>query len=453
MASSRKTDPVKTALVTWLDRYDPNGYLRLPQRSATVGSPVFGIALSGGVDSMALFQALTELAPVYAFSLLAIHINHGLHPLADHWERFCRHEANLRAIPFLGIKIKVQAKGEGIEAAARERRYAALASAPVDGIFLAHHEDDQAETLLIRLCRGSGLLGLAAMQPIIRHNNMFFFRPLLNVSKKTIEDYTEDKNLNFIQDPSNHERRFARNLIRHDVMPVLRSHYPNATATLARAARHLKESQDLLDELAALDAQNIMDLQERIDIQALLALGHARATNFLRFFLRQKGLLPIQEKQMEAILQSLKAPADRDFLFDFGAVSLRRSGHFLVLAPCIQTEPFCLNWQGESKIQLKNGCLFFTETTGFGLSLGKLASFPLIIRSRQGGEKILLKKERPRQKIKELLRQNGVPAFLRDMYPLVFAGDTLVAIPHIAIAEDWQAKQDEKGLCIYFDYG
>jgi len=136
-------------------------------------------------------------------------------------------------------------------------------------------------------------------------------------------------------------------------------------------------------------------------------------------------------------------------VFTEGKAILKRGGDYLYWVDSLQSEPFCVLWQGEDIIKLPRGTLWIHESIGEGLNLEKIKTYPLTIRSRQGGEKILLQPNRPRQKVKELLRLHDVPAFLRDVYPLVYAGDTLVAIPQIAIATDWQAHIHETGL--YFN--
>lgn len=448
MASSRKSDHLENILERWFARHDLNGSKSEPSPNLSE-KPVYGVAVSGGMDSMALLHALSALSSRYNFSLLALHVHHDLHLLADHWEDFCRHEAQLLGIPFWGARVQIKATGKGLEAAARQRRYEALAKAPVQGVFLAHHENDQAETLLIRLCRGSGILGLTAMQEVTRQNGMPFFRPLLRLSKASIKTYIEQEGIRYIEDPSNVERRFARNLIRHDVLPLLQSHYPQAITTIAKTAFHAQESQLLLETLARIDANAVLDDKARIHIPSLLALEEARAKNFLRFFLHQKGALPPEAKHLQEIIKGLKSMSQQAFVFTEGKAILQRGGDYLYWVDSFQSEPFCVLWQGEDIIKLPRGTLWIHESIGEGLNLEKIKTYPLTIRSRQGGEKILLQPNRPRQKVKELLRLHDVPAFLRDVYPLVYAGDTLVAIPQIAIATDWQAHIHETGL--YFN--
>ncbi len=225
--------------------------LRLPR------APHFLVAYSGGMDSHVLLHALAQLRPqLPGIAVRAVHVEHGLHPQSAQWARHC-----MTVCAQLDIACEVRAvdarapDGVSPEAAARAARYAALAEAvPCGGILLtAHHQDDQAETLLLQLLRGGGPRGLAGMAPVSRFGTAWLARPLLEFSHAALRAYAVTQKLQWVDDSSNVETRFDRNYLRHEIMPGLRRRWPSAGVTLGRAAQHCAEAAELLDGLAQAD--------------------------------------------------------------------------------------------------------------------------------------------------------------------------------------------------------
>ena len=197
------------------------------------------LALSGGLDSCVLLHLLVQLRPQLPFELRAIHVHHGLQHQADSWQNFCEELCNGYDIPLKSVHLTLNVdSGESLEAVAREARYQAMADQMREGELLltAQHRDDQAETLLLQLLRGSGPAGLAAMPPLARFDPGWLARPLLDCSRQSLEEYARRHDLTWQEDPSNQDQRFDRNFIRHQVMPLLRSRWPAAATTLSRAA-------------------------------------------------------------------------------------------------------------------------------------------------------------------------------------------------------------------------
>lgn len=260
-----------------------------------LGASTCYLGFSGGCDSLSLLHVLREvLAPG---SLSAVHVHHGLSLQADAWADFCRQTCAQWDIPLQIVRVQVRACGEGLEAAARTARYAALAAhlPPGAPLFLAQHRDDQAETVLFNLLRGSGVQGLAAMRARRGRQGLLLLRPWLGVSRQIIEAYAREQGLRWIEDESNVDQRFSRNFLRHRALPVLRERFPGADIALAQAAQHCAEAADLLGDLAALDWQQAVVADVAADVAVdvatlclskLRGLSAARLKNLLRWWLR-----------------------------------------------------------------------------------------------------------------------------------------------------------------------
>jgi tRNA(Ile)-lysidine synthase len=255
------------------------------------------IALSGGTDSMVMLHAChliqqassgknaSKSAPVLDFD--AIHVHHGLSPNADKWADFCQAECDKRGIPLKIIRVSVDRNntdGQGVEGAARAARYLAFAEHGASLILAAQHQDDQAETVLHQLLRGTGLNGLAGMGfARMLAGGQLLLRPLLYTSRAEIEAYAAEHSINHIHDESNDDTAYTRNFIRHDVMPVLLQRFPHARESLARAASHAAEAAHLNEALAKIDLR--WD-GERAYAAALDDCEITRQTNALYYFLR-----------------------------------------------------------------------------------------------------------------------------------------------------------------------
>lgn len=275
------------------------------------------VGLSGGVDSVVLLHALAVLRPA---GLAALHINHGLSPHADRWAGFCAEYARTLGLPFSTTRVAVErGSADGLEAAARRARYAAFAAAPGDWIVLAHHRDDQAETVLFNLLRGSGIAGAAAMRACSGR----LLRPLLGVDRAGIVRYAQTHRLNWIEDESNADLRHARNFLRHRVIAPLLQRFPAAARNLAAAAARFAEAQDLLDALARSDLGKLDDFP--LPLAVLQTLDEPRVRNVLRYLLaRHRVGIPSEARLREICRQLLSAGLDRRPAFPLGEYRLTR---------------------------------------------------------------------------------------------------------------------------------
>jgi tRNA(Ile)-lysidine synthase len=435
MASSRKSPPA--------ERADPVAAVAAAFAAHVPAEARVAIALSGGIDSMVLLDAAVACAAQQALVLSAIHVNHGLSPHAERWADFCAEQCAQRGVPLTTQRLRLERRrGASLEAVARTARYACLNAAEVDAVALAHHADDQAETVLLQLLRGAGVQGLAAMAPY-RPGRPALLRPLLGLTRAALAAYASARALVWIDDESNADRRHARNYLRHEVVPLLAARFAGYPATLLRAARHQAEVAELAEALARVDAGG--ELGGELDRGRLAALPPARARNLLREFLRERGLRPPSEARLADMLRQLEhaAPDARTRIAHDGAEIGCHRERIVVHAP--RVGGFVRAWDGETELWLPGGCLLFERARGAGLAAAKLVQAPVTLRSRSGGERIRLAANRPARAVKKLLQEAHMPPWERDALPLVWSGDELVAVPGIGIALAYQAAPGEPG--------
>lgn len=410
------------------------------------------IALSGGVDSVVLLHLFTLLRTEYPLAFSAIHVHHGISPNADHWAHTCQQLCTELDIPLHISRISLQGRAKlGLEAAARHARYAEFQHQDAQYIALAHHRDDQAETFMLQLLRGAGAKGLAGM-PVLRQqpDHPSYLRPLLDSDRSAILDWAKQFELRWIEDESNQDTRYARNFLRHDILPLLNQRYPAWRATIARSAHNLAEADQLLDELAQLDAAQAIHNQG-INCHYLASLSPARARNLLRHFLATHALgMPSQIRLAEMLEQLTHADADSSITISHDGHTLHRFQHYAYLIK--QLPPPAHNcrwhWQGEAQLALTElgGLLTFRQNQTKGLDQSKLHD--INIRLRQGGETFRPDCQRPNRRLKILLQEASIPPWLRDRTPLIYSGDTLIHVPGIGSACDWQAAPGENALQI-----
>lgn len=397
-------------------------------------APAWKIAFSGGLDSTVLLHLLARLRESHALPpLSAIHIHHGLQSVADSWAALCRAQCEALGIPLQVRHVKVD-EGASLERAAREARYAAFAELLGAGevLLTAQHRDDQAETLLLRLLRGAGVRGLAAMpasRPLAAGR---LLRPLLGMTRVELETWATREQLAWVEDPSNLDIRLARNFLRHEILPRLAQHWPAAGAVLARDAEQLAEADDLLGELAELDLAAARPAAEpawlalpSLALAPLLALSEARQRNALRHWLRALTRLPEREHWAGWVdLRDARGDAEPVWRLEGG--ELRRAGGWLwwLNGDWLQAPPpSAVDWSDPARpLPLPGNGRVRLE--------GALPGRPLQIRYRQGGE-VLELLGRGRRDLKRLLQESGLPAFVRTRLPLLYAGGELLAVANL----------------------
>ena len=418
------------------------------------------LALSGGLDSCVLLHLLAEANKTVPFKLHAMHVHHGLSPNADDWAKFCTAQCQQLSIPLEIVRLNIDKQsGLGIEATARTLRYSALFDYQIDGrypdyIVTAHHQDDQAETLLLQLFRGAGLKGLSGM-PVVDDSKRLL-RPLLQTSRQTLMDYAQSHGLIWCEDESNDNTYFERNFVRHEIIPALEARNPSVKNVIARTASHIAEASMLLDDLAAIDAATLLE-NNSLCLQGLSLLTHARAKNCLRWwFANNQLVMPNTEHLNELLEQLLNAKPDANIHIELQHLQLKRFQHRAYLVPHHLVKetnlPYDLVWNGENRLKLPSGGeLLFKQVVGAGLAL-KHGMTKLRITNRSGGERFKPDASRPTRTLKYLMQNAHIPPWAREQLPLVYWQDTLAYVPNIGVAADLQAGSQEMGLDIQWHY-
>jgi len=441
----------------------------LPERSTIL------IGLSGGVDSVLLLHLLHLLAPRFSWQISALHVHHGISPNADAWAVFCAELCARYHIPLHIEHVDIAPlRAQGIEAAARRLRHAAFVTQSCDFVALAHHADDQAETLLLQLLRGAGVRGASAMPvlsnvegpvlspvegPVLNVSKRAedgvgqhrVVRPLLHITRGEIVAYAESQGLQWIEDESNADDSYPRNFLRHRLLPLMDQKFPAYRETLARSTQHFAEASGLLDELAQQDAAQAMR-GSTLEVAALQGLSLPRAKNLLRYFLHHLGTPMPQAVQLDDMLHQLcDARADAAVCISYGGHQVRRYQGLVHVMPELaefDTQQR-LVWQGEVQLDWPalGSRICFSESVGKGISLSKLQGAPVTLRLRSGGEALRPYPNGATRTLKNLLQEHRVPPWQRARLPLLYCGEELVSVAGLVTAAEYQVMaDDENGL-------
>ena len=421
------------------------------------------LGLSGGVDSVVLLSILVPLSLKLRFKLTAFHVNHGISPNSNEWEKFCLDLCSKNSIPTETAKLKIRKlSGTSLEANARDARYQEFKNIKADYVILAQHLDDQAETLLLQMLRGAGVKGLGAM-PVVRNQmpkigeqaldtGPQILRPLLKVSRGEIEDYAQNYKLSWITDESNNNVSFDRNYLRHKIFPLLERKFPAYRTTFLRTSQHMAETSCLLDDLAKFDSEECL-VSNQIQIKKLQKLSFSRAKNLLRYDLSQRGAtLPSTAKLEDMLRQLLSSRLDTKLHITFGDTEVRsfKGSIYVGKISILPNKEWKFIWKGEKKLEIteKGDSVRFVREKGKGINLQKLKEGPIIIRSRLGGERMRPDCNRPRRSLKNLFQEALFPQWERESLPLLFSGENLVWVPGIGVDCAFQAGVSDPGLIV-----
>lgn len=394
--------------------------------------PRFAVAYSGGLDSSVLLHLTHRYATLQHLPIYAFHVHHGISPNADTWLNHCQDTCNNLAISFDYQKVQLsQKKPHGLEAAAREQRYSALISLceqhQIDFLLTAHHQNDQAETLLLHLLRGTGISGLCAMKEItpnlFNQSHIQLIRPLLNVTRQNLENIAQQEKFSFIEDESNQNTDYTRNALRNDVIPTIEKYFPDYLIRISTTTHHAQTASDILNERAQEDYQRITN-PNGLDLTLLKQLSSARQHNVLRYWL---DIHHIRIRSMawfnELCTQLFYAREDAQVCIPYQNKEIRRYQNIvcIIVRPLKETnQPIEFNWTGESHLPFPTfgGTLYFEESQ-VGIDANWLQEQTLIIRLRQGGEKIKLHPKRPNKDLKHHFQEQHIPAWERNLLPLL----------------------------------
>jgi len=432
--------------------------------------PRIAVAYSGGLDSSVLLHLAAAFARTQGVQLLAFHIHHGLSANADDWQQTCRQTCAALDVQFDTSNITLANRDQsGVEEAARLGRYHALGQLcrqhNVELLLTAHHLDDQAETVLLQMLRGSGVAGMSGMDQangaaeLLGNATLLLARPLLAASRQQLEDYASSGNVAYVEDESNQDTRYARNALRHHVMPALANFFPGFQERFARAAGHAQAAQRLLITLAAQDLAASLD-GEYLSVPALRRLDMDRLDNLLRYWIALRGLrMPSAAWLLELRTQLLEAKEDAQLCVTHPDCHIRRYRERVFLTPRHpafdqDAEPQPFVWQGQASIHFSqfSGTLFFEPATyGFDPAWLRVQSMSVCLRS--GGERVKLALNRPGKSLKYHYQSLDIPAWERPYLPIVFAGKQLLYAAGIGMDCQAQATVDNgiipiAGTCI-----
>ncbi len=411
------------------------------------------VGLSGGLDSVVLLHALTQLSPPNP--IRAIHVNHQLSQSAELWQQHCQDfcaslNVNLIATT-VDVKQAVSESGAGIEAVARQLRYETFANNLVrnEVLLLAHHLDDQLETFLLRLMRGAGVHGLRAIPRGRSVGEGELLRPFLQLSQTQLQDYAEAHNLLWVEDESNLDSRFDRNFCRHEVLPILATRWPGYRDSWNKSLQLITEAAEIVDELAEHDLEAAARGSVSVlSVPSIQQLTPARQRSVLRHWLARIEAPELGWKSLNELVNKLTTHrGGEQRLIDesgFQLVAYQQALH--ALRSFTQPEAPHRLWHlaSESSFSLPgNGELIFQcsgASTQWLASLGDVS-----IKYRSGGERCKIQ-GRPTKTLKQLFQEAAIPPWLRDRLPLIYSGNSLVYIPTLGASELFGLAKPDDGL-------
>ena len=419
-------------------------------------APGWCVAFSGGLDSTVLLHLLVSLSRHMPLPpIRAIHIQHGLQAAAEAWPEHCRQVCASLGVPLQVRHVQVL-PGASVERAARDARYRAFVDqlAADELLLTAQHRDDQAETLLFRLLRGAGVRGLSGMPAIRPLGAGRLLRPLLTASRAELQAYADAHQLHWVEDLSNGDVQYSRNYLRQQVLPLLTQRWPQALASMTRSAGQLRESQELLDDLARHDLASLnqpsrfawLDLPS-LPLAPLRVLSSARQRNLLRYWLAPLTALPDSD-HWAGFTCLLSAGSDAAPVWRLAAGEIHRAdGRLWWLAGPWLRPPAPLN------LPLAVSALQLPDNGHLRLQ-GAVPAGPLRVAYRQGGERLEIAGRGSRD-LKRLLNELGVPTFVRGRIPLLLCGERVLAVANLTGLDgsssgawqlQWQAPTSDRGL-------
>lgn len=421
------------------------------QLQESVREKRIAIAYSGGLDSTVLLHMAHHFAVSNGYTLYAFHVHHGLNLRADDWLHHCENECRRLGIPFDSRRVALDKNsGDGVEAEARAKRYQALGDMchqhDIPLLLTAHHEDDQVETVLLQLMRGTGIAGLSGMEAISRPPELFsdkkpvLGRPLLSLSRKDLESWLAETDVSHVNDDSNEDLKYTRNAIRHKLVPVLEGLFPGFEKRLARTAQHARSAQRLLDAMAEKDLECCSSDRHTLNLETMCTLDGDRIDNLLRRWLSVNGVrMPSTAWLLQAKQQLMDAREDARIDLQLDGYTIRRYRQNISLGKSIESSgnephPLEIQWHGENTFRLHqwHGRLCFEEDeTGFDIDW--IQRRKLRIEPYRGSARLKLA-GRPTKTLKALCQEQGIPAWERQFLPLVFFEDELVYVAGIGIS-------------------
>lgn len=373
------------------------------------------VAYSGGLDSTVLLHCLAH-SPLKA-RVRALHINHGLSALAEHWQQHCLQQAQGWQVPLTVRSVAVNIAGDGLEQAAREARYQEFERCLQSGdvLVLGHHGDDQLETFVQRWLRGSGVQGLAAMRrqrPLAAGQ---LLRPLLSVYRRELEQYACQNQLRWIEDDSNSDVRLTRNWWRHNGLPPIWQQYPDAKTAALRTVERLQQDADLLTQLLQQQLQPLLSdscwpgtTASRLNIELLQQQPLQMHSYLLRQWWQSQGAQALSEARLQSLLDSLPSAADKCPSGYIGNYRWQRyQQHLYLFQPVV------------SPVEMSVAALPASWALGELVCEGDLPDHWRIVAADGFSQSQFKPHGRPTKTLKKWWQQWQVPVWLRSIWPIL----------------------------------
>ncbi|MGR5065670.1 tRNA lysidine(34) synthetase TilS [Photobacterium sp. DNB22_13_2] len=410
----------------------------------------FVLALSGGMDSRVLLHLMGRYLQAHPeASCKAVHVHHGLSPNADRWAEYCEGWATEAGVSIEVERVSlVLGKRMSVEQQARDARYAVLRAhiEPGDVLLTAQHADDQLETVLLALKRGSGPAGLSAMPQRMAFASGWHLRPLLDQPRAAIEQYASEHNLEWVEDESNSDERYDRNFLRHQITPLLNSRWPGIRKAVARSAALCGEQEALLQELLAEQLSQAISADQSLDITYLHLNkpgSERRGKAMLRYWLTKVGVKMPSQAQLEQVWHSvLLAKPDANPKVCWGKVEVRRFRQRLyVVQPRPDVSGSILSVSLNQSCQLPSslGSLLLAESQDGQLRLPQHDE-SISVRFEPAGLEVQPVGRVGKRKLKKLFQEYGVPSWQRRRTPLLFYGEELAAVAGLFVVEAFAGK-------------
>mgnify|MGYP001815246609 FL=1 len=421
------------------------------------------VAYSGGLDSRVLLHCFKQLD----IAMRAVHVHHGLQAVADDWVDHCQQTCNQLGVQLDTLYVDAQPKaGDSPEEAARNARYQALHENLNKGdcLVTAQHKDDQAETLLLQLFRTASTAGLSAMPASKTFGQHVHIRPLLSFSRQEIEAYARENSLQWVEDPSNQDTSYDRNFLRKEILPLLQQRWPEVSTQLATVAELQSNNMRVLEDMAAIDLANAITTTQTqsktfvyrvissLSIKRLRQLSSPRLLNLLRYWIilnldRQPTRNLLQEIEKTLIYSQQDANPEVAF-YDFMFRRFQGDIYLLIKSNARELQDEMV-WNPASPVSIERSDirLQVVDSKGGGLNR-ELLDKTFTIRSRKGGEKFHPSGRRHSQSLKKLLQEANIPPWERDVIPLVYLGDELIAVAGLWVCKEYSVAEGEDGWMI-----
>ena len=415
-----------------------------------------GIALSGGLDSSVLLNVMAN-EPMLKDRITALHVNHNINTDADRWEEFCSEQSRKLGIPFQSLKLNKTDNPSEDYLRSKRQEFFRQWGGDQDLIVTAHHLDDQVETILFRIFRGTGIKGIKGINQFSTIDGVNFFRPFLDIKKHDLKEYALKNNIPWVEDDSNEESNFSRNKIRNLILPSIRETWSSIDKAIIKLSKDADKSKQILDEIAQDDYSSTFSTNGLIKLARINALSKPRKENLIYYWLVNINGLKANFAQIDQIYTYLDREQVGPASFHFKTIEGESGVQIIINSKEIRImkddhktklpKDLNLEWNLKDNIKISSGELSVVESLGKGLSTRYLKE-GAIIRARVGGERCKPYGRKKSQKIKNLFQEYDIPDWKREQIPLIYINDKIAAVGDLWVCEDFHTPAAEKGLSI-----